>query len=263
MAQITSPGNGSKNEFLPSDIWAKNVVELEPESKRQGESYVSLITFTVLALAFVAGAFQWIVPSVQDADKLLMDQISALEQRNLLLEAQLRRTSQVHTRHIHSRRLMQSSEPSDEFGYLKELEALNLQTSDLLADSDWKVEVPVRPTETSVLSKGNWSVAALWNKTGMVGVPTRVFSTGISVAHGVRELGYSASRQLMGYVTAQHAQRKHAPTAAAMRHRDPRTYRQHRASRSGAWRKKRVKKGRKQRKQRNRARRMAKIRRHR
>ena len=100
MSQITSP-KGGKDEFLPSDIWAKNVVGLDGESKRQSESQVALIAFAVLALAFVAGAFQWIVPSVQgyttpdhyaltsaaaDADKLLMDQIAGLQQRNALLE---------------------------------------------------------------------------------------------------------------------------------------------------------------------------------
>ena len=55
----------SKGEFLPSDVWARNVEGWRPESKKQADNSFTLITLSVVLIAFAAASWQWLIPAVR------------------------------------------------------------------------------------------------------------------------------------------------------------------------------------------------------
>lgn len=243
---------GKQGEFLPSDIWAQNVAGWKPESKRSTESWWGQMTIAVLLLGLTGAAWQFLVPMVQQSDEALMLQIQGLQQRNLLLESHLRRSTELHTHHAHNRRLL-SQGGVDE--YSNQLEELNQAALELL---EAKHETVVGEVANSTSSPSyTQTITDLWDNSRFAGTPTKVYDTGTAVMVGVQELSYSTGRALLGWGPSMpHRDGPHRPTPSKMAHSSANHYHATRVAHSRAWQSKRKARGLKIRKKQARQRRL-------
>jgi len=260
----------SKGEFLPSDVWARNVEGWRPESKKQADNSFTLITLSVVLIAFAAASWQWLIPAVRVSDQELIDQLRGMQQRNLLMMSHLKALDQAHQSHMHSRRLLAGKKHMVENE--EHWTALHATTQQLLAESEQPDDTSP-PLDDSLESSSNQSIdslastpqASLAAASEALGASSQnVINTGSAMWQGLRQLSVNTGRSLLGALSQKVSSSRRSETAQpgagpVTQSADTKKYHVNRVDRSAGWRKTRVDRGKKQRKNQSQGRAAAKI----
>jgi len=235
----------SKGGFLPSDVWARNVEGWKPDSKKEADNNFTLFALTVCFAAFAVTSWQWLIPAVQTADNVLLDQLRAIQQRNMLLTAHLRHLDDAHQSHLQSRRLMSAvGQLADEERWT----ALHYTTQQLLADNEpmedpaenmAAEEVPEQAASVPLKDTNETSTADIIGSSSR-----RLLDTGSAMLEGLQQLSLNTGRSLLGSLRGSPSPPKPVSQTRDSTHR----YHNARVASNAAWKKKRQKRGQQQRK---------------